>query len=281
MIWIIYSKQILKDQRPHAMDWMLEEAKLLGLECKIMFAEDFTLWVDQTMKIQYKNQSLQLPDAVFMRSYDLNLLRHLEHMGIKTFNSSMALEISRDKWKTHQHLSKKGLKSPKTFLLNDTTTFEFLSQALGLPFIIKDSFGTHGDQVYLIDDPQTYQEKKQLLNQAIGQAFVKTSYGKDVRVHVINGQVVASVLRASDKSFLSNFAKGGLPSPYALDEEGKKLAIQATEALGLNFSGIDLLFDEEGYTLCEVNGIPGFRTLGLTTKENLPHLMLKFIKETL
>jgi ribosomal protein S6--L-glutamate ligase/gamma-F420-2:alpha-L-glutamate ligase len=237
--------------------------------------------VDQTLKIQYENKDITLPDRVFMRCYDLNLLRHLEHMGIKTFNNSNALEISRDKWKTHHYLSLKNLKSPRTILVRENISFEFLGHSLGLPFILKDSFGTHGEEVFLIYNLEDFNDKIKVLNQAIGQVFIKSSYGKDIRVHVINGEVVASVLRSSEKSFLSNYSQGGTPAPFLLDDQGKKLAIDATRALGLDFSGIDLLFDQDGYTICEVNGIPGFRTLGLTTKENLPSLMLTYIKESL
>ena len=135
--------------------------------------------------------------------------------------------------------------------------------------------------MFLIENKREFDNNIKLCSQAIAQRFVKTSYGKDLRVHVINQEVVACVLRHSQDSFLSNFAQGGQAKSFIIDEKAKKLAIEATKALNLDFSGVDLLFDGEGYTVCEVNGIPGFRTIGLTSKENVPHLMLKHIKEKL
>jgi len=260
---------------------MQEEAQLLGLDVEIMFAEDFQLLTDLDHQILYQYEKIDLPQAAFIRSYDLSLVKHLEEMGVKTFNSYHGLQTSRDKWASHLALARQGLSSPKTLLLTPSFSFEWICKEVGLPFILKDAYGTHGDQVHLIENKETYLKIISHCQKGLAQRYVKTSHGRDLRVHVIGGQVVASVLRYSDKSFLSNYSQGGKAKAYSIDDRAKTLAIQATEALGLDFSGVDLLFDGKDYTVCEVNGIPGFRTIGLTSQENIPHMMLKYIKETL
>lgn len=281
MLWIIYSKDVLSDGRPNALSWMLEEAKNLNIECDIMFAEDFQIILDNGYTLLYKNMPVALPEAAFIRCYHLNLCAFLEQLGVKTYNHSRGLLNSRNKWTTHLALIKENIKTPKSTLCYDYSDYNHLKEHLGSPFILKDSFGTHGDQVFLIHNLEDYERHLKKCSQGIAQVYIESSYGKDLRVHVINDKVVACVLRQSDHSFLSNFAQGGQARAFVIDEEAKQMAINATKALDLNFSGVDLLFDKEGYIVCEVNGIPGFRTLGLTTKENLPYLMLDYIKEQL
>lgn len=281
MVWIIYSKEVLSDNRPNALNWMMEEANNLKLETEIMFAEDFQLIIDKDMHLLYQNKEVSLPKAAFIRCYDTDLVSFLESLGVKTFNNSQSLLTSRNKWATHIALTKQSIKSPKTILCSHDSNYDQLVKELGSPFILKDSYGTHGDQVFLINDETEYLKNIKTCTLAIAQMYVESSYGKDLRVHVINQKVVACVLRQSKDSFLSNFAQGGQAKTFIIDDEAKQLAIDATKALGLDFSGVDLLFEKDGYSVCEVNGIPGFRTIGLTSKENLPHMMLNYIKEQL
>ena len=281
MLWIIYSKEVLSDDRPNALNWMLEEAEHLNIECEIMFAEDFQMILDKEHTLLHKNRPIVLPDAAFIRCYHLNLCNFLEQLGVKTYNHSKALLNSRNKWATHLALIKENVNTPKSTLCYVHSNYNHLVEHLGSPFILKDSFGTHGDQVFLIYSLEDYEKHIKKCSQGIAQTYIESSYGKDLRVHVINHKVVACVLRQSEHSFLSNFAQGGQAKAFVIDEEAKKMAIDATRALDLNFSGVDLLFDKDGYIVCEVNGIPGFRTIGLTTKENLPYLMLDYIKEQL
>lgn len=39
------------------------------------------------------------------------------------------------------------------------------------------------------------------------------------------------------------------------------LAARAADALGLEIAGIDILFDDDGYRICEANSAPGFQGL--------------------
>lgn len=281
MLWIIYSKLVLTDSRPNALGWMMDEAQNLNLKSQLMFAEDFDLHAGNALQVYYKGQAIDMPEGVFMRCYDLALAKFFEALGIRVFNKAIPLETSRNKWLTHISLAKNKLSSPQSILCRKDTSFESLQARLGLPFILKDSFGSHGDQVYLIKTCQDYDKHLETCSQGLAQKYIQDSHGRDLRVHVIGDKVVACVLRQSHGSFLSNYAQGGQALAYTIDPEARDLAIGASQALDLDFAGVDLLFDGGSYTVCEVNGIPGFRTLGLTSKENIPQLMLAYIKEHL
>ena len=109
------------------------------------------------------------------------------------------------------------------------------------------------------------------------QQYISRSFGRDVRVWVIGNSVAGSVLRYSDTSFLSNYAQGGEDMQYEIDSEIKDLALRSTQALGLEFAGVDILFDEGGYTVCEVNGNAGFRTISSVSDKNIPYQLFDYI----
>lgn len=280
-LWIIYSKVVLNPNKTNAMSWMLDEAKALGFNAQIIFCEDLMMRTSDTLTILHKGQVMPLPDAAFLRCYDISMIEHLERMGIKTFNHSSALNVCLDKWHTHQILANHHIPSPNTLFSLHPTDYEDVKKHLGSPFIVKDIKGARGEQVYLVNNISEFDAAIDHCDTVLFQEYIQTSFGKDIRVHVIGDQVVATVLRVSQSDFKSNYSQGGQALPYELDEVGKTLAIKSTQALGLDFSGVDLLFTDQGYTVCEVNGVPGFRTVGLTSEVSLPYEMLRYIKEQL
>ena len=75
---------------------------------------------------------------------------------------------------------------------------------------------------------------------------------------------------------------GGHACAHPLDEAAAQLAVAAAQSIGLDFAGVDLLMDGEGgYTVCEVNGNAGFRTLYAVQPDNdlLKQLMEWILKK--
>lgn len=278
-LWIIYSKVVLNPNKNNALSWMLDEAENQGFDAEIVFTEDLLLETSNNEFIIYhKGEKTDYPDIALIRCYDIAMIKHLELAGVKTFNHSQALRNCLDKWSTHQLLTKASIPTPKSLFSDHSMTYETIKKILSLPFIVKDNLGARGEQVFLVDSEKTFKAALSKCQIPFYQEYVKTSYGRDVRIHVIDNQVVASVLRQSNDDFKSNFSQGGNALSYEVDQEIANLAISSTQALGLDFAGIDILFTEEGYTVCEVNGIPGFRTVGLTSKYNIPLAMMKTIR---
>lgn len=279
-IWIIYSKLILEPNKTNAMPWMLEEAKLVGFDAQVIYAENITIKISSsTLKIYHNNIEIELPDIAFMRCYDIPLIRQLELLGVTTFNKSYALDNCLDKWTTHQLLAKNNISTPDTIYSRFYKSYEDISVHFGNKFIVKELRGSKGDNVFLVDDEDSFNHAITSCISPLFQEYIDTSYGKDIRVHVIDNQVVATVLRVSDNDFKSNFSQGGRAESYDADERVKQLAIESAKALGLEFAGIDILFTDDDYTVCEVNGVPGFRTVGLTSDISIPRKMFKYIRK--
>ena len=62
-----------------------------------------------------------------------------------------------------------------------------------------------------------------------------------------------------DGDFRANITRGGEGQPIDIDEQMEYLALESTKLLGLDISGVDLLFDGTSYKICEVNSAPGFQ----------------------
>lgn len=277
-LWIIYSKTVLSPTKSNALSWMLEEAKKLDFDAEIIFSEDLYIQTSNTLEVYHQGQMINKPDLVLMRCYDLPLIEHLELMEVKVYNTHSALRDCMDKFKTHQLLVSAGIPTPKTLKSAGVIDYHYLIETLGLPFIIKNNKGSRGTQVYLIHSEIEYTIALKNCSEPIYQAYINSSYGQDIRVHVIGGEFITCLLRKSEDDFKSNFSLGGQALPYEANDQIKKLAIESAKALNLDFAGIDILIDDQGYTICEVNGIPGFRTVGLTSKVNIPELMLTYIR---
>jgi len=96
----------------------------------------------------------------------------------------------------------------------------------------------------------------------IFQEFIEASHGRDLRVFVIDGKVVAAMQRtAGDGGFKANFSRGGKVENFKIDSVIAELAIESAQTLGLDIAGIDILFDKKGYKICEANAAPDFRGL--------------------
>lgn len=273
--WAIYPTQ--KEGQSNAFDWLVESAYRYGVELEIKFSENFSqLLSDNQISILYDNEVVRLPSFVLMRNYDLELATALELLGVRVINSCKSMELSRDKLLTHQMLITFKIPTPST--LYGVNNFVNIVDKLDLPFIFKARRGSKGEEVLLINNEGEFDVAKKKYTDFIVQKYIASSFGRDIRVWVIGGEVVASTLRYNENSFKSNIALGGVAKPFAVDDEIKELAVNSCKALGLELAGVDILFDGEGYTVCEVNGNAGFRAFSIFDERvDIPDLIFKYI----
>ena len=60
-----------------------------------------------------------------------------------------------------------------------------------------------------------------------------------------------------------------------------QLAVRVTQVLGLDVAGVDILFDESGYRVCEANSSPGFQGLEKACNVSVPDLIFEAMREKL
>jgi ribosomal protein S6--L-glutamate ligase len=220
--------------------------------------------------VSYKGKELNDIDVIIPRisasltKYGSSIVRQFEMRNVPTTTSSIAMVRSRDKLRSMQLLAKAGVGIPKTVFARESADLEdVLEQVGGAPVIIKVARGTHGNGVVLAETRKAAKAVMQAFYvegvSFIVQEFVAESAGVDIRAFVVNGKVVASMIRQSlDDDFRSNLHQGGEGIAVKLTVEERKTALKAAKAMGLPVCGVDMMRSERGPLVLEVNASPGF-----------------------
>ncbi len=251
-----------------------EEAKLRGHEVHVIKYKECYASIEQNKpEVSYRGEVLSGFDAVIpriasnMTRYGTAIVRQFEMQGVYTPSTSIAITRSRDKLRTLQLLARSGVGIPKTVFTRNTTDFDDLIDQLGeLPVIIKLARGTHGNGVVLAETKKAAKSVLQAFyvmdddgTNILLQEFVKESAGTDIRVFVVGGKVIASMMRQSlDDDFRSNLHQGGEGVTVKLSDEERRTALKASKAMGLSVCGVDIMRSSRGTLVLEVNSSPGF-----------------------
>jgi RimK family alpha-L-glutamate ligase len=271
----------------------IQESEKQGIDLSLVFADEIDLIVsrDDRKSIRYCNDVVSLPDVVLARTgsgtgyFNLSVLRQFERLNVPTIPNSNSIEASKDKMYANQILAQAGLPIPKTMLTRFPCKADLVEKQVGFPCVIKVVTGSHGAGVYLCHTPKEFEDLSELVssldfkNSMIVQEYVQYSEGRDLRVIVIGGRVIGAMLRKStDGSFKANISRGGKGIAYDLDESIELLAIQTAKVLDLDIAGVDLLFHEDGYRICEANSSPGFQGFESALDINIPEKVFAYAK---
>ena len=272
---------------------LIEEFQKQDIEIQLVDPNTIDIFVNKENKssILVNGEPSSLPKFVFPRTgsgttYHIKaVIRHFERMGVVIINNSDSIDNVKDKIYTHQILTQSNLDIPKTMLLRHPIDIDFVDKHIGFPAIVKTISGSYGRGVFLAE---TKKQLKQLLTMAeltkksyniIIQEFIKDTWGKDLRVLVVNNKVVGCMMRqAQDDDFRANITRGGEGFPYEVNEQIEWLSVESSKALDLDIAGVDLLFDNGGYKICEVNSNPGFEGMEQFTKKNIASEIVSYIK---
>ena len=288
--WILYKNPIEESWETNR---LVEEFTKQDIEIRVVNPNDVDIFVDRDDRksIIVGGKPRALPDFVIPRTgsgttyFIKAIIRHLERLGVTLINGSNAIDTVKDKLYTQQVLGESNLPVPKTLLVRHPIKLEWVEKNLTFPVIIKTLSGSFGAGVFMAEDKKQF---KQLLKMAeitkksyniIVQEFIKDSWGKDLRVFVFNGKVVGCMMRqAVDDDFRANITRGGEGIPYQIDENIEWLGGESARLLGLDIAGVDLLFDNGGYKICEVNSSPGFEGMDKFTHTNIAEDIVNFVK---
>jgi len=227
------------------------------------------------------NIEISLPkfDFVLYLDKDRYVAGLLEKAGYKLYNSIDSIMKCDDKMLTHICLSNCGVKMPttisSTLCYTDNGYRDYLTiveEKIGLPMIVKEVYGSLGRQVYLANNHEELLEIENKLIHIphIFQEFIASSKGKDYRIIVIGGKVIAYMKRENPSSYLSNLATGGTASKVELPEEYLKLAEKCATILGLDYCGVDILEGPDGGPIVsEVNSNAFYEGIEKTTGVNV------------
>jgi len=267
-----------------------------GIECFYVHPNNVDIFIDKDDRksVLVENEYTSIPDFVIPRVgsattyYQKAVFRHLERMGVLFINGSDAIDNVKDKLYTMQILSQNNIPHPKTMLVKSPVDSDYVQKNIGFPIVVKSLSGTHGKGVYLADNKSNFEQLVEMMEQfndrfnIILQEFVKDSFGRDLRIIVVGGKVIGAMKRESvDGDFRANVTRGGGAKPVELDEQMEYLALESTKLLGLDIGGVDLLYDNDGYKICEVNSSPGFRGMEEYTEIRVAEQIVTYVKNKL
>lgn len=265
-------------------NWLSSAATAHNIELVIKSNSDFLVLPDG-MSIYPKPDKC---DFILFWDKDIALARAFEHAGYKVYNSANAIEICDNKALTFEALSGK-VRMPKTYRIpktfpkigyTDLGFLDLLEDTLGYPYIIKECCGSFGAQVYMANSKD---EAVTILDntsgaECIAQEYIKSSFGRDVRIHTVGNEVVTSMIRYNENDFRANITNGGSMLSYEPDDAHIKMALEVADIIGLDFAGIDILFGEDDEPiLCEVNSNAHFRNIYDCTKVNVADIIISYI----
>jgi ribosomal protein S6--L-glutamate ligase len=220
-----------------------------------------------------------------MTYYGCALTRQFEALKVFALNNAAAITQSRDKLFSLQLLLNSGVDIPTTGFANSPLdTDDLIKMVGGSPLIVKLLEGTQGKGVVLAETKKAAESVinafKSLNANILVQEFIKEANGKDLRLFVVDGKVVASMQReAAPGEFRANIHMGGTASIVKVTPEEKKIAIKAAKAMDLKVAGVDIIRSSKGPLLLEVNSSPGLEGIEGATNKDIAGEMIKAIEK--
>ncbi|RMM49548.1 hypothetical protein ALQ77_04990 [Pseudomonas corrugata] len=242
-------------------------------------------------QIHYRGQPLEGFDAVIPRIgasvtfYGCAVLRQFEMMGVFPLNESVAIARARDKLRSLQLLSRRGIGLPVTgFAHSPDDIPDLIAMVNGAPLVIKVLEGTQGIGVVLCETATAAESVIEafmgLKQNIMVQEYIKEAGGADIRCFVVGDKVIASMKRqARPGEFRSNLHRGGSASLIKITPEERMTALRAAKVMGLAVAGVDILRSNHGPLVMEVNSSPGLEGIETTTSKNVAGIIIEHLEK--
>jgi ribosomal protein S6--L-glutamate ligase len=272
---------------------LVEAAELRGHEVVLLDHMKCVLVIEQGRPhIYFNGKEVKDINAVIPRIgasatfYGSAVVRQFEMMKIFTAVESQALVRSRDKLRSLQILARAGIGIPKTAFASspkDKDLDNLIESVGGAPCVVKLLEGTQGIGVILAENQKAAKSVLEafmkLKANMLVQEFIKEAGGADIRVFVVDGQIVGSMKRqAKEGEFRSNLHRGGSAQVIDLTPEERSTAIKAVKKLGLGIAGVDLLQSSRGPLVMEVNSSPGLEGIEGATGVDIAGKIIEYVE---
>lgn len=204
-------------------------------------------------------------------NYGLAVVRQFDLMGVPVMNGAVSIARSRDKLRALQLLTRRKIDVPITVCARSPAGVEAaLGLVGGCPAIVKLQQGTQGIGTMIAETSQAVHSLLETFwamgQDIVLQEYVRESKGRDIRVIVVGGRVVASMRRvAKPGEFRSNLHRGGKGAGMRLPRAYRSVAIRAAKAMGLEVAGVDMLEGRSGPKILEINSSPGLEGIERAT----------------
>lgn len=217
---------------------------------------DINLVLEDDINYQVK------PDFVINRTNNASIAEKFEKQGVKVFNPSSLSYLANDKQLCYQFMNDNGI---------EIMPINYKKY----PLVVKPRNGKGGIGVRLIESGEIPQDDNLVYQK------VASDRGKDLRVWLIGGKIIASILRQSDSDFRSNFCLGGSATVYNLSNEEKELVLKIANLVNYDYIGIDFVFNNGKIVFNEIEDTVGARMVYSVTDIDILKEYCSYIKKVI
>jgi [lysine-biosynthesis-protein LysW]--L-2-aminoadipate ligase len=260
---------------------LYEAAKKKGVEISNIDCRNLSIDLNNKNS-QYLNKIIIQRSVSYFKS--LHSTAALEGVGAHIINSLRTAILCGNKLFAHMELQKAGIKTPNAFTAFSPESAMSTLDRMGYPAVIKPTIGSWGRLIALIRDTEAAKaiiEDREhmfpLYHVYFFEEFVKRP-PRDIRAIVIGNTVIAAIYRYSSQGeWKTNMALGGYAESCPVTKELEDVCIKATNAVGGNIVGVDLMESEEnGLIVHEVNNTTEFKNTVRVTGVDVPGLMIDY-----
>lgn len=264
-----------------------EEVKALGHDFNMYDLSNFEYSIRDGKLIVEGLENFK-PEIIIMREIFKSIkpiatfLKDQQKQGVKIFDNNFLTHLySINKVTDLMKLAQKGIPVPDAYHLHSFEKFIKAADEIGYPIVCKLTRTGKGAGIYKFDNSTDFQVFINDLEERDGkpssymvQKFVNYKY--DLRVLIIGDKVFCMRRIPGEGEFRANFSLGGSVELFDLDDDGKKLAKDALDAINLSVGGVDVLITEDNKRyILEVNHTMGFLGMEEATGENIAKMLVE------
>jgi ribosomal protein S6--L-glutamate ligase len=251
---------------------VVEAARARGFRTRVIDPLEIQLGLgERTPAAYWRGRRLPRADVVVPRiglsvhQYGLAVVNQLELMGVPVMNGAYGIAASRNKMRVLQMLSAAGVPVPRTAMASEPGGIkEMVKLVGGVPVLVKLLSVSEKSGVMICESLQSLEAALEAIlglgQNIVVQQYLRGARGRDLRVLVVGGQVIAAMRRSAPLGrFSPNLRRGAQFEPVELSEEYARPAVQAARVLQLEVCAVDMLDVKGGPRVFEVNSSPSIR----------------------
>ncbi len=251
---------------------LVEAARARGATVRVIDPLELEMGLgEEAPRVYWRGRRLPRTDVVIPRiglsvhQYGLAVVNQLELMGVPALNGAYGIAASRNKMRSLQMLSAGGVPVPRTVMASDPSGLKEMVRLVGgVPVLVK-LLSTGGKTGVMICE--SLQSLEAALEAILGlgqnivvQQYLKGAKGRDLRVLVVGGEVVAAMRRSAPPGrFSRSLRRGARFEPIELAPAYAAVALRAARELRLEVCAVDMLDVRGGPRVFEVNSSPSIR----------------------
>ena len=185
-----------KDESEYENYRLVKSLADLGIPATIYHPDKFDVIVGKNTGygIKYNGQEVDMPKLVLTRTgsgttdFTTAVVRQFEEENIPCINSSLSVEIAKDKMRSHQLLASHGLPIPNTMLVRFPVEVDIVDNMIGWPCVVKVISGSYGEGIYLCENKTSFKKMMEFVGNLdtpktlLVQEYIDAKPGEDSRV---------------------------------------------------------------------------------------------------